>query len=353
MKKVRSRSGKAGLPPGSIVRVGEANATPAVMKVFNYGPDQYTERNIKDLGDLPAPPQDGSITWLDIDGLDDDTMVRTLGERYCLHPLLLEDVLNFDHRPKVEEFQDTLFVVARMLSLDEETGGIEMEQVSFVLSKGMLLSFQERPGDILEPIRERIRRNLGRVRKHGADYLLYALLDVIVDNYFLIVENLGERIQELERKVTVRPGNEDLLTIQEIRSLLITVTRYVTPTRELAGRLNTLPSELIDKGTRRYINDLQDHTVYIADSINTFRDMLTNLENTYHAGVNMRMGQVMKLLTVISTIFIPLTFIVGVYGMNFDHMPELHWRFGYYMVMGVMLSISVIMLLWFRRKRWL
>ncbi|MBL8002335.1 MAG: magnesium/cobalt transporter CorA [Flavobacteriales bacterium] len=353
MKKVRSRSGKAGLPPGSIVRVGEANATPAAMKVFNYGPDHHTERDIRDLAELPMPAQDGSITWLDIDGLDDDTMIRTVGERYGLHPLLLEDVLNFDHRPKVEEFQDTLFVVARMLSLDEETGGIEMEQVSFVLSRGMLISFQERPGDILEPIRERIRRNLGRVRKHGADYLLYALLDVIVDNYFLIVENLGERIQELERKVTVRPGNEDLLTIQEIRSLLITVTRYVTPTRELAGRLNTLQSELIDKGTRRYINDLQDHTVYIADSINTFRDMLTNLENTYHAGVNMRMGQVMKLLTVISTIFIPLTFIVGVYGMNFDHMPELHWRFGYYMVMGLMLTISLVMLLWFRKKRWL
>jgi magnesium transporter len=217
----------------------------------------------------------------------------------------------------------------------------------------MLISFQERPGDILEPIRERIRKNLGRVRKHGADYLLYTLLDVIVDNYFLIVESVGERIQELERKVTVRPGNEDLLTIQEIRSLLITVNRYVTPTRELAGRLNTLQSELIDKGTRRYINDLQDHTVYLADSINTFRDMLTNLENTYHAGQNARMTQVMKLLTIISTIFIPLTFIVGVYGMNFDHMPELRWRYGYYAVLGVMLTISMVMLLWFRRKRWL
>ncbi len=352
MKKVSSRSGKAGLPPGSIVRVGDAKAAPAVMTVFTYGPEGHTEKHLPSLDELPSPVE-GSITWLDIDGLDDERMIRMVGERYCLHPLLLEDVLNFDHRPKVEEFQDTLFVVAKMLSQDEETGGIEMEQVSFVLSRNMLLSFQERPGDILDPIRERIRQNLGRVRKHGADYLLYALLDVIVDNYFLIVESLGERIQELERKVTVRPGNEDLLTIQELRSLLITVNRYVTPTRELAGRLNTLQSALIDKGTRRYINDLQDHTVYIADSINTFRDMLTNLENTYHAGVNMRMGQVMKLLTVISTIFIPLTFIVGIYGMNFDHMPELHWRYGYFTVMGVMLAISVVMLLWFRRKRWL
>jgi magnesium transporter len=353
MKKVRSRSGKAGLPPGSLVRVGDTQPTPARITVFTYGPDDQVEVQVHDLTHLPVPATDGRTVWLDIDGLDDEQVLRTAGERYHLHPLLLEDVLNLDHRPKLEEFQDTLFVVAKMLSLDEETGGIEKEQVSFVLTKDMLISFQERPGDILEPIRERIRKNLGRVRKHGADYLLYTLLDVIVDNYFLIVESVGERIQELERKVTVRPGNEDLLTIQEIRSLLITVNRYVTPTRELAGRLNTLQSELIDKGTRRYINDLQDHTVYLADSINTFRDMLTNLENTYHAGQNARMTQVMKLLTIISTIFIPLTFIVGVYGMNFDHMPELRWRYGYYAVLGVMLTISMVMLLWFRRKRWL
>lgn len=352
MKKVRSRSGKAGLPPGSLVRVSDSVASPPVIKLFNFTPEGFTETDLKGLDELPVAPV-GSITWLDIDGLDDDKVIHTAGERFGLHPLLLEDVLNFDHRPKLEEYQDTLFVVAKMLSLDEETGGIDMEQVSFVLCKGTLISFQERPGDILDPIRERIRKNLGRVRKHNADYLLYALLDVIVDNYFLIVENVGERIQELERKVAVRPGNEDLLTIQEIRSLLITVNRYVTPTRELAGRMNTVQSTLIEKGTRRYINDLQDHTVYIAESINTFRDMLTNLENTYHAGVNMRMGQVMKLLTIISTIFIPLTFIVGIYGMNFDHMPELRWRYGYFGVMGVMFVISMMMLLWFRKKRWL
>jgi magnesium transporter len=178
-------------------------------------------------------------------------------------------------------------------------------------------------------------------------------LDVIVDHYFLIVEDLGKRIEQLERKVLVRPGNEDLLTIQELRSMLITVDRYVTPTRELAGRLNILQNPLIEKPTRRYINDLQDHTVYIAETIGTFREMLSSLENTYHAGVNMRMGQVMKLLTIISTIFIPLTFVVGVYGMNFRHMPELEWRYGYFAVMAMMTMISVLMLLWFRRKRWL
>ena len=172
-----------------------------------------------------------------------------------------------DHRPKVEEYHDTLFVVTKMLALDEETGGILSEQICFILRKGLVISFQERPGDVLEPIRERLRMDTGRVRRAGADYLLYSLLDVIVDNYFQIVEDLGGRIEALERKVMLKPGNEDLLTIQELRSLLIGVNRYVTPTRELAGRLNTLQSPLIDKSTRRYINDLQDHTVYIAETI--------------------------------------------------------------------------------------
>jgi len=291
--------------------------------------------------------------WLDIDGLNSDKVLLAVGERFNLHPLLLEDILNTDHRPKLEEYQDTIFVVAKMLGLDEETGGVHSEQICFVLRKNLVISFQERPGDVLDPIRERLRKDLGRVRRAGADYLLYALLDVIVDNYFLIVEDLGKRIEELERKIMVRPGNEDLLTIQELRGLLIGVNRYVTPTRELAGRLNTIQSPLIDKSTRRYINDLQDHTVYIAETISTDREILTSLENTYHAGQNARMMQVMKLLTIISTIFIPLTFVVGVYGMNFDHIPELRWRYGYFLIMGIMALIALLMLMWFRRKRWL
>ena len=352
MKRVRRRSDKAGLPPGSLVGVSGESCTVTTIKLFTYSLDEWTETDPRSIAEVPELDPN-RITWLDIDGLDDTSIVTSVGERFHLHPLLLEDVLNTDHRPKLEEYPEQLFVVAKMLSLDEETEGIVDEQISLVLGKGYVVTFQEKPGDVLDPIRDRIRHNTGRVRKMGADYLLYALLDVIVDNYFLIVEDLGERIEALERKISVRPGNEDLLTIQEIRSLLITVARYSTPVRELAGRMNTVQSDLVGKGTRRYINDLQDHTVYIAESINTFRDMLTNLENTYHAAQNMRMTQVMKLLTIISTIFIPLTFVVGIYGMNFDHMPELRWKYGYFIVMGIMAVIAGIMLMWFRRKRWL
>lgn len=353
MKKVKSRSGKVGLPPGSMIHVGDGEATRSSLRLFTFDASGFEERTLGDLNECRSVISEQRVTWIDHDGLTSEIILQQAGELFNLHPLLLEDVLNTDHRPKVEEYQDTIFVVAKMLELDDETGGIHTEQVCFILRKGLVISFQERPGDVLEPIRDRIRKDLGRVRRSGADYLLYALLDVIVDHYFLIVEDLGKRIEQLERKVLVRPGNEDLLTIQELRSMLITVDRYVTPTRELAGRLNILQNPLIEKPTRRYINDLQDHTVYIAETIGTFREMLSSLENTYHAGVNMRMGQVMKLLTIISTIFIPLTFVVGVYGMNFRHMPELEWRYGYFAVMAMMTMISVLMLLWFRRKRWL
>ncbi|MDQ3100120.1 MAG: magnesium/cobalt transporter CorA [Bacteroidota bacterium] len=353
MKKVHKRSGKAGLPPGSFIHVGAGPITPTKSGLFIYNETDVQEIQNIDVTDFVQSDPDQRITWLDIDGLMDEPVLRSVGKRFDLHTLLLEDVLNTDHRPKVEEYQDTLFIVAKMLDLDHETGAIISEQISFVLRKNLLVSFQEKPGDVLDPIRERLRQGTGRARRSGADYLLYALLDVIVDNYFIIVEDLGRRIEELERKVLVRPGNEDLIAIQELRSHLITVNRYVTPTRELAGRLNSIQSPLIDKSTRRYINDLQDHTVYIAETIAMFREMLGSLENTYHAGVNLRTGQVMKLLTIISTIFIPLTFIVGIYGMNFQNMPELTWRYGYHTVMAFMLVISLLMLAWFRWKRWL
>ncbi|MFN6117029.1 MAG: magnesium/cobalt transporter CorA [Flavobacteriales bacterium] len=353
MKKVRTRAGKAGLPPGTLIHVGDELSGSTSMRQFVLTSDGYQEERSSTVDAYRDTDPDTTVCWLDIDGINSERLLHALGERFGLHHLMLEDILNTDHRPKVEEYQDALFVVAKMISIDKETEGIENEQICFILRKGIVISVQERPGDVLEPIRERIRHDLGRVRRAGADYLLYALLDVIVDQYFVVVESMGKRIEQLERKVLVNPGNEDLVTIQELRSNLIQVNRVVTPTRELAGRLNTLQSQLIEKPTRRYINDLQDHTVYIAETIATFREMLASLENTYHAGQNARMTQVMKLLTIISTIFIPLTFIVGVYGMNFDHMPELRWEYGYFMVMGVMTALALMMLVWFRRKRWL
>ena len=347
------RSEKAGLPPGSLVPVSEDPEVPTTIKVMVYNADMFAEHCAVAADKIDVGDPGNTVTWIDVAGLADLKAITAIGERFGLHALLLEDVLNTDHRPTIDEYQDNLFVVVKMLTMDPESEDVWSEQVSFVLGKGLVISFQSEAGDVMDPVRDRIRNNVGRVRKKGADFLLYSLLDVIVDNYFIIVEDIGKRIETMEERVVLRPKDKDLLDMQALRRQLIGINRQVTPTRELAGRMNIIQSNLIDKNTRRYINDLQDHTVYISESIAMFRDQLSNLENTYHAGLNMRMGQVMKLLTVISTIFIPLTFVVGVYGMNFDHMPELHWRYGYFAVMGLMITISLVMLAWFRRKGWL
>lgn len=353
MKKVRERSGKAGLPPGSLVHVGEGEDRSASMHLFRYDAMEVAESKPNRLGDVPIDAPPGTNFWLNIDGLSDDAVMRDAAERFGLHPLLVEDILNTDHRPKLEEYDDGLFVIAKMLRLDPVQGRPDMEQISFLLTHNTLVTFQERTGDVLDTIRERIRHGLGRVRKAGTDYLLYALLDVIVDHYFVVLEDTGRRIEQLEKKVILRPGSEDLRMIQRLRGTLIDLTRQVTPMRELAGRLHSSQSPFIQKATRRYLTDLQDHTLYIAETIGSFREMLQSLENTYHAGVNLRTGEVMKLLTIIATIFIPLTFIVGVYGMNFHHMPELEWRYGYHVVMAFMVLLTVVMLVWFRRRKWL
>ena len=347
------RSEKAGLPPGSLVPVSEEPEIDTTIQVFVYNAEEVSERCAVAVDTIDVGDPGKTVTWIDIAGLADLKAITAIGEQFKLHQLLLEDVLNTDHRPTIDEYEDQLFVVVKMLTMSPDGEEVWSEQVSFVLGKGFVISFQSEPGDVMDPVRDRIRNNMGRLRKKGADFLLYSLLDVIVDHYFIIVEDLGKQIEAMEERVTERPRNGDLLAMQELRRKLIGISRQVTPTRELAGRMNVIPSALIAKSTRRYINDLQDHTVYISESIGMLRDQLTNLENTYHAGLNMRMGNVMKLLTVISTIFIPLTFIVGVYGMNFKNMPELEWHYGYYVVMGVMLLISLIMLVLFRRKGWL
>ncbi|MCW5897751.1 MAG: magnesium/cobalt transporter CorA [Flavobacteriales bacterium] len=353
MKKVRKRSGKLGLPPGSLVHVGTGVQEKPRSQLFRYDTTQVQEIDAEALDALAEDQDSGLNRWLNIDGLHDDAVMSAATDHCGLHPLLVEDILNTDHRPKLEEFEHGLLVIAKMLRLEEGSGLLLVEQISFVLTKGLLVSYQERPGDVMDAVRERLRQGLGRVRKAGTDYLLYALLDVIVDHYFVVLEETGQRIEDLESKVVTRPGKEDLRAIQRLRGRLIELARHVTPMRELAGRLHSSQSHCIEKPTRRYLSDLQDHTVYIAETIGSFREMLHSLENTYHAGVALRSGEVIKLLTIISTIFIPLTFIVGIYGMNFHHMPELGWRYGYFGVMAFMALLALGMLGWFRWRKWL
>lgn len=353
MKKVRRRSGKAGLPPGTIITVDDEDIGEHAAHLFTYNKDSLVESALTSLKDFALPDPGHSTTWINIAGLSNLELLTEVSTLFDLHPLMVEDILNFDHRPKLEEYPKNIFVVAKMLALDGSTGDVTSEQVSFVLGKGYLITFQERPGDVFQPIRERMKNGLGRIRRSGPDYLLYALLDVIVDNYFVVLESSQEKISELERKVADDPGNEDNVAIMRLRRELIRTTNLIMPARELASRMGALQHPLVTKDLGRFIGDLQDHMVYIVETTHLQRELINSLENTYHAMVNLRLGKIMQVLTVISTIFIPLTFLAGIYGMNFKHMPELEEPYGYPILLGVMAMIAVGMFLWLRGRRWM
>jgi magnesium transporter len=279
--------------------------------------------------------------------------MEKLGECYGFHPLVLEDILNTDQRPKMEDYGDYLYIVLRMLSYNDKSTQIETEQVSLILGPNFLFSFQENQGDVFDPVRERIRTGKGRIRKMGADYLAYALLDLIVDNYFMIMEKLGETIEFLEEKLVAQPVPETLQTIHQLKRELIFLRKAVWPLREVIGGLQRGELTLIKEATRVYLRDVYDHTIQVIDTIETFRDMISGMLDIYLSSVSNRLNSVMKVLTIIATIFMPLTFLAGIYGMNFKYFPELEWRWSYPVFWLVSLLISVSMLLYFKKKNWL
>jgi magnesium transporter len=293
------------------------------------------------------------VTWINIDGIHEIDVIERLGRHFNLHPLALEDVVNTGQRPKLEDFADYLFVVLKMLAVAEEGSEITTEQLSVVLGSNWVLSFQENVGDVFDAIRERIRSNQGRIRKMGADYLVYCLIDAIVDNYFLVLERIGERIEEIEDEVVANPAPETLQALHQLKRQMIVLRKSVWPLREVISRLERWESPLISKATDIYLRDVYDHTIQVIDAVETFRDMLSGMLDIYLSSVSNRMNEVMKVLTIIATIFIPLTLVAGLYGMNFKYMPELEWPWSYPSVLLVMLAIGVVMLFYFRRKRWL
>jgi magnesium transporter len=280
-------------------------------------------------------------------------IIERIGKHYILHPLVLEDILNVYQRPKVEYFEDYIFVVLKMLTYDDKTDDINSEQVSMILGNNFVFTFQERKGDVFEPIRDRLRNNKGVIRKNSADYLLYSLIDIIVDNYFVILEKLGEKVEDLEDRVVLNPSPETIRKIHRLKRNLIELRRIIWPLREALSVLYKEESDLINKKTSIYFRDVYDHVIQIMDTIETLRDMVGGLLDVYLSSVSNRMNEIMKVLTIIATIFIPLTLISGIYGMNFKYMPELKWRFGYPLVLLLMLGIGIGMLIYFRKKKWL
>jgi magnesium transporter len=350
---IKRLSRKAGLPPGTLVHIGEKKVEEATITVFAYGDQRYEETTVRAVEECVPLKETSSITWINVDGVHDTAIIEEFGKHFGLHPLMLEDIVNTDQRPKLEEFDDAVFIVVRMLAYDQEERSVSSEQVSIVLTERMVLSFQERPGDVFGTIRDRIRKQQGRIRKMGADYLAYALLDAIVDHYFIVLEKLGEEIEGLEEELTTNYTPDVLRSIHTLKTELVFLRKSVWPLREVVNILERGESPLIHDTTTIYLRDVYDHTIQVIDTVETFRDIVSGMLDIYLSSVSNRMNEVMKVLTIIATIFIPLTFIAGIYGMNFKFMPELNWHWGYFVALAVMAVVSVALVIYFRRKHWL
>ena len=349
----KKMSGKAGLPPGTIVTVGAEKAEQTKITLFDYDEARFEEKTIERVEDCLPFKDKPTVTWVNIDGLRDVAAIEKIGKDFGLHPLVLEDIVSGGQRPKMEDFGDYIFMVLKMLVLEKGADEVRAEQVSLVLGPSFVISFQEVAGDVFELIRDRIRQGKGRIRKMGSDYLAYALLDAIVDNYFIILERFGERIESLEDELIGNPSPDTLQTLHNLKREMIFLRKSVWPLRELISGLQRAESRLIADATSIYLRDVYDHTIQVMDTVESFRDMVSGMLDTYLSSLSNRMNEVMKVLTIIATIFIPITFIAGIYGMNFAFMPELGFRYAYFIALGVMAGVGIAMVAYFKRKGWL
>jgi len=349
---ISKTSEKSGLPPGTLIHIGKVKTEKVKITAINYNVDDFNQFECS-LEECLQFKDSNKFYWINIDGLQNTEVIGEVGKQLNLHPLLLEDILNTNQRPKVEEFDNYLFLTLKMLGISKKGDKIISEQVSFVLGNNWLLSFQEQQGDVFDVIRTRLRENKGIIRKKGTDYLLYSLIDAIVDNYFFVTEYFSDKIEILEEQILHNPSQESLQKIQKLKRLLMNFRKSIIPLREAVASLQKYNVELIKESTFRYLRDVYEHLIHLSDSLEAQRDMLASIMDLYLSGISNKMNEVMKVLTIIATIFIPLTFIAGVYGMNFENMPELHWKFGYFIIWGIMIIVAVIMINYFKRKKWL
>ena len=354
-RKFKSRAKKIGMPPGSLIHIGETCSVKPKITLLDYDESQFSEKEIETIAECRPFKDQKTVTWINIDCIHDIQIMEELGDVFALHPLTLEDILNTDQRPKVEDFGEYIYIVLKTFSIpDDQPDEIASEQISIILGSGFVISFREKETDLFKPIRERIKVNKGRLRKSGADYLVYGLMDIIVDNYFVILEKLGEKIDLMEESLVKNPSTETLNAIQHLKREMLFLRKSVWPLRETISGLEHIESPLIiHKSTGIFLRDVYDHTIQVIDTVETYRDMLSGILDIYLSSISNRMNEIMKVLTVIATIFMPLTFIAGLYGMNFKYMPELEWHWGYFLILGVMIGVAVSMLAYFRRKRWL
>lgn len=344
---------KAGLSPGTLSDVISQERSD--VTVITYNPHHISEKQVTAPEELFFCKTTKDTSWINIEGTHDSALIQAIGNHFGLHSLLQEDIVCADQRPKLDNYGSHVFIVVKMLSYDNKRQTIKTEQVSFVLAENYVISFQEtgKEGDVFGPNRERIRMSKGRMRNSGPDYLVYTLIDTIVDNYFLILEKIAERIEEMEEDIIESPSTNKLHELYRLKREMINLRKSVWPLREVISRMEREESKLIKDTTKVYLRDVYDHTISVIETVETYRDILSGLIDIYLSSLSNRMNNVMKVLTIISTIFMPLTFITGVYGMNFEKIPGLHSESGFYTVLGLCALLSVTMLGAFRIKRWL
>jgi magnesium transporter len=352
-KFTKKTSQKAGMSPGTLMHIGEKKIEKARISLIHYDQERLEEKELQSIEESfpykDAPP----LSWINIDGLHEVGIIEKIGSHFGIHPLTLEDIVNTGQRPKVDDFNDYLYIVFKMLMFDETICHISSEQVSLILGPHFLISFQETEGDVFNFVRERIRKGSIQMRKSGPDYLAYALMDAIVDHYFLILEKMSERIEQFEDRVYSEPTPKILQAIHDLKREIIYFRKQVWPMREVLNTWQKTESPLVQQSNKVFVRDVYDHTIQVIDTIESFRDIIVGMMDLYLSALSNRMNEVMKVLTIIATIFIPLSFIAGIYGMNFKFMPELEWKWSYPVLWAVLLVIFGGMLLYFKRKKWL
>lgn len=346
-------SEKAGLPPGSLIHVGDALETVTRMSVIDYSKENIKEQKIQSLDEILKYKDSDTVTWVIIEGLTHVDIVERIGTIFGIHQLVLEDILNTNQRPKFEEYDDHLYIVLKCLLSADEQFTVSDEQISLLVLKNFVFLFKEKKDALFHSVQQQIRTSKGRFRSLGADYLTYAILDTIVDQNFILIDSLDEAITSLEDSLLASEPTQDTLNkIQSLKREINNIRRHISPIRELLAGMLHSESELINEKTHIYLRDVSDHAIRIIESIESYRDILTGLLGIYISSVSNKMNEIMKVLTVFASIFIPLTFLVGIYGMNFEYMPELKWKWAYPTLWAAFIAIPFVLLIYFKRKKW-
>ena len=348
----RGMGRKTGMPPGSLLYTGETSPQTVTLRAMSYDAASFREFDPATMEELLSLKESNAVNWIQVVGLREEKVIERLGTCFGIHPLVMEDILEANHRPKLEDYGDYLYIILRAFNPKDKSYS-KTEQISLIIGKNYVLTFHDHDELLFDTLGNRLREGKGRLRTLGADYLAYAILDVVVDHYFSVVETLGESIEELEDKLVLQPNRNTLQKIHRLKHAILVLRKAVWPLRDVVGTLSRGESELIQPSTLLYLRDVYDHMIQVIDTLETYRDLLSGMLDIYLSSISNHMNQIMKVLTIISTIFIPLTFIVGIYGMNFKYMPELEWEWGYPAVWCIMLLITVVMIDFFRRRKWL